>query len=141
MYHQELDIGHVTCNEKSNADQWLVELWVLADKLLIPSLQNVVIRELERLRKRFRTTSTRCLHYVYEKTGPGSQLRNLFISWCAFNMVSTRFEEKPDHFPKEMLLELARLLVESMPETIKERVVDERDMADFEVEEVDEGED
>jgi hypothetical protein len=56
-------------------------------------------------------------------------------------MVSTRFEEKPDHFPKEMLLELARLLVESMPETIKERVVDERDMADFEVEEVDEGED
>jgi hypothetical protein len=140
MYHQELDIGQVTRNEKSKADQWLVELWVLADKLLIPTLQNVVIRELERLRKRFKTTSTRCLHYVYEKTGPGSQLRNLFLSWCAFNMASTRFEEKPDHFPKEMLLELARVLVESIPETIKERVVEGRDIADFEVKEADDDE-
>lgn len=99
-----------------------------------------MIRELERLRQRFRTTSTRCLHYVYEKTGPDSQLGKLFVSWCAFNMASTRFEEKPDHFPQEMLLELSRLLVENMPDTVKEGITEGRDMANFEVEEENEEE-
>ncbi|KAE9381284.1 hypothetical protein N431DRAFT_392327 [Stipitochalara longipes BDJ] len=138
MYHQELDVGKILRNDKSKIDQILVELWVLADKLLVPALQNVVIKELERLRNKYKTTSTRCLPYVYEKTGPGSELRKLFISWCAFNVTSTRFEEKPDHFPHEMLLELAQVLVEKMPDTVKERITDERDMADFEVEEPDE---
>lgn len=109
----------------------------MADKLLIPSLQNVVIRELERLRYRYKTTSTRSLYYVYEKTGPGSELRKLFISWCAFNMASTRFEEKPDHFPREMLLELAQELVNKMPDGVKNMNNGMRDMASFEVEEPD----
>jgi hypothetical protein len=138
MYHQELDIGHVTRNEKGRIDQTLVELWVLADKLLIPSLQNVVIQELERLRKKFKSTSIRCLPSVYEKMGPDSQLRKLFVSWCAFNVASTRFEEKPDHFPQEMLLELAKVLVQNMPETVRDKITGERDMADFELEEPDE---
>ena len=140
MYHQELDVGIVQRNEKSTTDQWLVELWVLAGKLLIPSLQNIVIRELERLRTRYKTTSTRCLHYVYENTGPGSQLRKLFVSSCAFNMASKRYEEKPDHFPYEMLLELAQELVNRVPEVVKDRITNDRDMADFEVEEPDDNE-
>jgi hypothetical protein len=49
-HHQELDVGYVTRNEKSKTDQTPVELRVLADKLLIPPLQNVVINEPERLR-------------------------------------------------------------------------------------------
>jgi hypothetical protein len=53
-------------------------------------------------------------------------------------VAGTRFEEKPDHFPLEMLLELAKVLVENMPETVREKVTDERNIADFEVDEPDE---
>jgi hypothetical protein len=78
------------------------------------------------------------LPYVYKTAGPDSQLRRLFVSWCAFSVAGTRFEEKPDHFPLEMLLELAKVLVENMPETVREKVTDERNIADFEVDEPDE---
>jgi hypothetical protein len=44
MYHQEIDISHVTRNEEGKVVQTLVGLWILADKLLIPSLQNVMIK-------------------------------------------------------------------------------------------------
>ncbi|KAF8848134.1 hypothetical protein BDZ45DRAFT_539644, partial [Acephala macrosclerotiorum] len=108
MYHQELDIGKITSQMKSLTDKMLVELWVLADKLLIPPLQNTIIHELERQRNRFRATSTSCINYVYEKTAPGSPLRRLFVSWCAWNMARSRFEERPEHFPKEMLLDLVQ---------------------------------
>lgn len=42
----------MTCNEKSKTDQIPVELRVLADKLLIPSLQSVGINEPEILRNK-----------------------------------------------------------------------------------------
>lgn len=80
------------------------------------------------------------MHNVYEETGPDSKLWRLFGSWCAFNIASTGFEEKPDHFPQEMLLELSRLLVENMPYTVKEGNTEGRDMTNFEVEEEDEEE-
>jgi hypothetical protein len=69
----------------------------------------VVIKKLEMLRKKFKTTITRCFPYVYEKAGPDSQLRRLFVSWCAFSGAGTRFEKKPGHFPEEMLPELAKV--------------------------------
>jgi hypothetical protein len=56
-----LDVGYVTRNEKSKTDQIPVELRVLADKLLIPSLQSVVINEPERLRNK-----TQDYEYEYE---------------------------------------------------------------------------
>lgn len=57
------------------------------------------------------------------------------MSWCAFKMAGSRFEEKPDHFPQKMLLESAKVLVENMPENVKERISGEKYMADCEVEE------
>jgi len=58
------------------------------------------------------------------------------VSWCAFKMAGSRFEEKPDHFPQKMLLESAKVLVENMPENFKrKRISGEKDMADYEVEE------
>ena len=113
MYCQEIDLGIVDYKQKSTADQTLVELWVLGDKFFIPSLQNAAIREIDRLRRRYRTTSTQCLEYIWDKTIQGSPLRKLFLEYCAFNIRSTRFLEKPDHFPKEMLLELAQLMIET----------------------------
>jgi hypothetical protein len=80
-------------------------------------------------------TCARYLLSVYEKAGSDSQLRKLTVSWCAFKIAGSRFEEDPDHFPQKMLLESAKVLVENMPENAKERVSGEKDMADYEVEE------
>ena len=107
----------------------------MADKLLCLSLQNLVIWELERLRKRFHTISTHCLNYVYENTEPESPLRMLFLHWCAFNMVESRFQEKPEHFPKEMLLELAVVQSRALPKRTATTKSERRDMMVFKVEE------
>ncbi|CZR51148.1 uncharacterized protein PAC_01023 [Phialocephala subalpina] len=133
MYHQELDVGKTTSQTKSLTDKMLIELWVLADKLLIPPLQNSIVQELERQRKRFKATSTSCINYVYEKTAPGSPLRRLFVSWCAWNVARSRFEDRPEHFPKEMLLDLVQLLAQRVPTSTKEALAKERDMKEFEV--------
>jgi hypothetical protein len=139
MYHRKLDIPKVVSHKtKPPTDQLLVELWVLADKLLIPSLQNDVIQALEKLRAQHKTTGTKCLHYVYDKTGPGSPLRRLFVHQCAFNVASDWFSQKPGHFPQEMLIDLVQLLSESSSEDWKMRMSDRRDMVDFEVEEEEE---
>jgi hypothetical protein len=50
-------------------------------------------------------------------------------------MAGLGFEEKPDHFPQKMLLESAKVLVENMPENVKERISGEKYMADCEVKE------
>ena len=84
---------------------------------------------------KFKTTCARYLLSVYEKAGSDSQLRKLIVSWCAFKIAGSRFEEEPDHFPQKMLLESAKVLVENMPENAKERISGEKDMADYEVEE------
>ncbi|TVY73309.1 hypothetical protein LSUE1_G005522 [Lachnellula suecica] len=137
LYHQEISIE---CKKatKSLADMQLVNLWLLADRLLIPSLQNNVIWKIERLRREHRAVSTSCLNHVHEHTLPHSPLRVLFLHQCAFNMVHSRFSEKPDHFPKEMLLELAKLLSVTVSRSLAGRKDARRDLTHFKVEEEDE---
>ncbi|KAL2072754.1 hypothetical protein VTL71DRAFT_12097 [Oculimacula yallundae] len=112
MYNRNLDIDSFDPipADKNLADKMLIEIWVLADKLLIPGLQNFAIFELEDLGKRYKTTSTDCLEYVYERTPSGSPLRKFFLQQCAFNVTSKRFLERPEQFPKEMLLKLATVM-------------------------------
>lgn len=133
MYHQELDVGVTTKEAKSLTDMRLVKLWVLADKLLIPTLQNMIQRYLERLRKKFEAVSTNCIPYVYRETAPGSSLRRLFVSWCAWNMHRSRLEYRPSHFPKKFLLDLTNQLMRRMPKDATQAFREERDMRDFDV--------
>lgn len=53
-------------------------------------------------------------------------------------MVGSRFQEKPDHFPKEMLLELAAVQSKALPEKSAKTRNDRRDLVAFKVEEDDE---
>jgi hypothetical protein len=101
-------------NFKTNT-QSLAELWVLADRLLIPALQNQTIRELESMRKEHRISPTTCVLYIYKNTSPGSLLRRWILTVCAFNVPQDWLIENPDQFPKKMLLELATLLVSIFP--------------------------
>ncbi|KAH7062858.1 hypothetical protein BKA63DRAFT_187969 [Paraphoma chrysanthemicola] len=64
-------------------DEWMgmCKLWLLAERFQIPVLQNKVVEVFScRLYQRCHTTlDLEILHYVYDNTGPGSQLRMLFV--------------------------------------------------------------
>lgn len=59
----------------------LLEAWVLADKLVMPELQNVLIAQVDSLMldySRFHGVAF-CLHYLYDNTTAGSPLRKIFV--------------------------------------------------------------
>ncbi|KAH8602925.1 hypothetical protein B0O99DRAFT_679906 [Bisporella sp. PMI_857] len=141
-YSQDLVVQHrsqscINLNKelKAEEDMTLAELYVLADRLLIPKLQNRVIREIELLRNRFGMTNTKCLSYVWENTAPESPLRKLLVQQCAFNMHRDRLIEDADDFPREMLLELTLVLMDCIPKEVSEEKITARKIGLFEVEE------
>jgi hypothetical protein len=107
----------------------LVQLWNLADRLLMPSLQNAVISTLAYLlmgspepiiQRLFPTpvdqwTSTSWFPRVWAETTEGSPLRRLTLD-IGLRMSQKDFEENSDHFPPDMLMEL----VSYMKEIIKD---------------------
>ncbi|RDW64201.1 hypothetical protein BP5796_10703 [Coleophoma crateriformis] len=99
------DLGAIEDAFKSKQMR-LVELWILADKLCIPILQNMVVDEIIRHCNRLNFVATSSLHHIYDKTGSGSQLRRLVTQQCAWELAEEWFEEHPDHFPREMLVDM-----------------------------------
>ncbi|KAE9381304.1 hypothetical protein N431DRAFT_476151 [Stipitochalara longipes BDJ] len=61
----------------------LVRLWVLADRLAIPRLQNLVVDELDCIQRDWNdSVAWHCLNYVYENTVGSSTLRHLILAHC-----------------------------------------------------------
>ncbi|KAE9381289.1 hypothetical protein N431DRAFT_505713 [Stipitochalara longipes BDJ] len=124
IYTQTLDITQFANHSglKDNPDRQavisqdksLVELWVLAKKLLIPSLQNLVVTELYDLRKKTRSTATLCIKYVYENTCEGSPLRLLMVDMCASQLAPSEFTRIRQALPDEMLIHLVTLLTSAI---------------------------
>ena len=94
-----------------------IHFWVLADRLLIPSLQNAIVRELEIMWNLGvdRAIGVGWVPFVYEHTSVGSPLRALTLDHCAYGINSDWFPEEPTAFPHEMLLDLARLMSSGSP--------------------------
>jgi hypothetical protein len=122
FYTQKLDIFVPKTKEEqksreyiqveSKQDRSLVELWVLAGSLFIPSLQNMVTKEILRLNGVGRGISTYCINYVYEKTPPDSPLRLLYVGMCAGQLGPHCYRKSPDRYPQEMLIDLVTVLAE-----------------------------
>lgn len=127
LYHGKFDVfkqDDLECADDENDPEieklWaaqdldLVQLWIVADKLLIRPLQNAVIAVLEEfweepfVRQGGPTTSW--IPYVYDHTSVGSPLRDFAADVCAYKVGSERFAEAPDDFPKEVLLDMAIVL-------------------------------
>ncbi len=89
----------------------LFQLWVLADRLLMASLQNHVAIILEELLGGYgdpeRPITSGWVAYVYENTRPGSPLRDLTIDHFAYVSPARALTERPEDFPHEMLIDLA----------------------------------
>jgi len=90
----------------------LVQLWVIADRLLIPALQNAVIEILVR----FWGVNDESIHgcgwidYAYEHTQPQSSLRRLAVDTFAYVADShawLTFKDNAHLLPKEFLIDLA----------------------------------
>lgn len=87
FYTQVLDTQQpkerLTGKPKDNEDLALIQLWILADKLLIPELQNLVTGRIDSIRRITQAIPTGCLQSVYKDTSAGSPLRRWFVHQCA----------------------------------------------------------
>lgn len=88
----------------------LVELWVLADKLRIPHLQNLVIDTIHAIEeKTLFAPSPLSLQYIYDNTAPGSQLRRFAVEVSISSLQPKDFINKrvAKYIPHQMLLDFA----------------------------------
>ena len=91
----------------------LVHLWVLADKLLLPRLQNTAMRALRKMDQYY--WSTHWIQYAWRHTAPRSPLRYLAIDLCSYVVPAPWQKSHPQDFPHSMLLELSsNLLLEPL---------------------------
>ena len=111
----------------------LADLWILAEQLLIPRLQNVAIDMTEHLAQTRNKLWLSHLQKVWDNTSTDSPLRRFFIHHCAWSLDKNMFIIHAEAFPREMLLSLAfysRGIVETSAKC-------SRNMADFHVKEDD----
>jgi len=87
----------------------LVHLWILADYLQIPMLQNSAMDEVLRKQERLEKLPSETFLIIYENTGPGSFLRKVMVDLIVWRGLedSTYFAKKHNEFPKDMLIEMA----------------------------------
>lgn len=90
----------------------LVKLWILADTLLIPTLQNQIVVAIEKLRKEENFTATYLLHYIFENTARDSPLRALFRDQCLWELRKSWIRDHPEEFPKDLLADMIEVLSE-----------------------------
>ena len=84
----------------------LIRLWVLADKLLVPELQNLVIDAINKRVELNGYVQDNMCSYIYENTVKGSQLRRLLVSHVAWRLKSSCLTVEGGH-TREMLIDLA----------------------------------
>ena len=89
LYSKKLEIN------EEDPDLTLTKLWVLADKFLIPGLQNDTVRKLDAYYKEDAITlDAETLHYVYKHTAENSPLRGLWARILALHRHPSCFKEK-----------------------------------------------
>jgi hypothetical protein len=134
LYTQKVDLAQIDGSQNNIlASDLLICLWILADKLLIGSLQNAVIHELERLSMELNGVNVATLKYVYHNTTPDSKLRQLLLHQCASRFDASAFTESASEFPNEMLIELAVLYSKTIRSTELKNLMPKTDMSAFEV--------
>ena len=135
LYIQKINI-RVPEDQTSKLASALPILWVLAEKLLIPSLQNLTIDSIEQYRKDEKVILGPSIKYIYSNTSTGSPLRKLLVDQCASSVMRTAYSENPEIYPQEMLIELAGVMRGMIIDNKQPPAI--RDMAQFHVKEDDE---
>lgn len=80
----------------------LVKIWLFADSILAPKLQNLVIYDIDQARYEHDYFPSARLHLVYDNTAEGSPLRRLIVdTWNFTYRIST-----PENYPHQFLVDL-----------------------------------
>jgi hypothetical protein len=90
----------------------LAELWVLADKICIPALQNLVMDTIVKVFSARNWIPVFTYSYIFKNTNSGSALRRLAVTQTAYGMTEEkllRYSEAP-----QMLLDLSAFLLRAI---------------------------
>jgi hypothetical protein len=93
----------------------LIQLWVIADRLLIPRLQNCTIKTLAQIwgKNKTRDPIIEWIPYAYEHTLPGSPLRKLAVDLAVFKHLADDIEDNEEifrqNFPSKMLFDMFKV--------------------------------
>lgn len=120
LYSQKLEVlqleddweniqAHAIPNAAKEEDAALVELWVLADKLDIGSLQNQVIKAIDDVYKDFEYIFPETIALVYKITSGPCELRELFVRIIANDFEPNTFMKEEKGYPRELLSDLILL--------------------------------
>ena len=88
----------------------LAKLWVLADELGIPCLQNVALKARNDLSLKANTGTMSYSQWIYDNTGPDSALRRYTIASLATINVDN-FPSFADDIPKEMWVDFGMYML------------------------------
>lgn len=99
----------------------LLELWVLAEKLLLPRLQNSVMDILCRMRWQC-SFHPQLYRYTYEHTAPGNPLRRMITEYETWNIDKRNHNPHNDEcYPREMAIDMFSLLRRTSPKERRKR--------------------
>jgi hypothetical protein len=114
----------------------LFRLWILADKLLIPAVQNIVMDKLgvmHTVDKLFAVSFVFSVEYVYQNTGGDSPLRQFLVEYLAWHLGPLEYSKLSSCFPKDFLVSLAIAYSTQLPEKARVTRQNAFDIAKFHV--------
>ncbi|TGO39278.1 hypothetical protein BHYA_0057g00460 [Botrytis hyacinthi] len=118
-------------------DSALLHLWVLAEKFLIPRLQNYTMRIL--CNKVFicnPNLSSKDCRYVYDNTADGSALRRFLIEHNCWGKTSSFHDKNSFSYPVEVLGDIIMALKRQLPENVRARKCSQMTGDNYLVEEI-----
>lgn len=111
LYFQNIDLEQLDTKpgDENTKIEAMVQLWVLADRLLIPTLQNLLIRELDKWHVKERKICDSAFNFLYENSASDCPLRLFFVHQVVCSASYKIFLLSPSRYPKQMLLEIVTL--------------------------------
>jgi len=112
LYYQQLEILQLQDDDVDDdltidEDKSLFGLWILADKLGAPRVQNLVIESIEKYHEKATAIPTLHLRYIYDNTSVCSLLRRYMVDLCRKYALPKSYIDQSERFPYAFLIDLA----------------------------------
>lgn len=118
----------VVCSEQ---DMNLVELWVLAERFLVPRLQNQIVDHMEAVKQQCEIMNPECFAYIYENTTSDKPLRRLVVDMLTWANVDDKyFNDNSNDIPHAMLIDMVNIYHKAAPTNVRNRQASKRECRD-----------
>jgi hypothetical protein len=116
-----------TCKKETNN---LLQLWVLAEKLMVPPLQDVVMNQFNVIRQTCAGAFEVQLNYIYVNTSKESLLRRFAVQIVAWSP-QMDYKKLAGLYPKEFLLDLVTVFHAAVPARTQTKKMDSLDISEY----------